>query len=114
MATTAKKAVGNHVCVVGAGMLGLLALKNLKEQGLKVTSFERNDYIGGTWHFSMRPDQTSALELTTFNGSKQSVSRGATARMGEQQSDRRQCALTDFPFSEGKYSQGICFETPES
>ena len=65
--------LGNEVCVVGTGVLGLLAIKNLLEQGLQVTAFERNEYLGGTWHASQNPEQVSALALTTANTSRQSV-----------------------------------------
>ena len=65
--------IGNRVCVVGAGMIGLVATKNLLEQGLEVTTFERNGYVGGTWHASLDTTQTSALPITTANVSKQSV-----------------------------------------
>jgi dimethylaniline monooxygenase (N-oxide forming) len=67
--------VGDRVCVIGSGMLGLLAIKNLTEQGLDVTALERNTHIGGNWHVSdMKTDQTSALPGTTSNQSKYVVS----------------------------------------
>lgn len=66
--------LGKDVCVVGTGVLGLLAIKNLSEQGLRVTAFERNEHIGGTWHVSTNPKQVTALPSTTANTSKQSVS----------------------------------------
>ena len=67
--------VRDRVCVVGTGMLGLLTIKNLTEQGLDVTAYERNTYIGGNWHVStMKTDQTSALPGTTSNQSKYVVS----------------------------------------
>ncbi|KAB5531320.1 flavin-binding monooxygenase-like-domain-containing protein [Coniochaeta sp. 2T2.1] len=62
---------GNHICVVGAGTFGLNAAKNLLEQGLEVTIFERWAYMGGNWHPSANPDQVAALEMTTKNTSKQ-------------------------------------------
>lgn len=68
-----RQQLGNDVCVVGAGVLGLLAIKNLLEQGLKVTAFERNEYIGGTWHVSLDPEQLTALSSTTANTSRQAV-----------------------------------------
>lgn len=68
-------AVGDRVCVVGAGASGLIAIKNLKEQGLQVTAYERNDFIGGLWHFSPRTDQTTAMPGTRTIQSKQVVSR---------------------------------------
>lgn len=72
MTTTTSKP-GNRVCVVGAGAMGLNAAKNLLEQGLDVTVFERWDHIGGNWHPSSRTEQTAALDLTTKNTSKQCV-----------------------------------------
>ena len=61
------------VCVIGTGVLGLLAIKNLKEQGLQPTAFEQNEFVGGNWHVSER-DQTTATEGTTLNTSTQVVS----------------------------------------
>ncbi|KAM4059016.1 flavin-binding monooxygenase-like domain-containing protein [Hirsutella rhossiliensis] len=66
--------VGDRVCVIGAGALGLVAIKNLREQGLKVTAFERNEYFGGLWHVSQDPRQVSALVETVMNTSKETTS----------------------------------------
>lgn len=65
--------LGNRVCVLGAGPIGLVATKNLSEQGLHVTTFEKSDHIGGIWH----PSKTglSVLPITSKNTSKQCVSR---------------------------------------
>ncbi|OHF03911.1 hypothetical protein CORC01_00773 [Colletotrichum orchidophilum] len=82
MADHCSKPVGNHVGIVGTGALGLLAMKNLKEQGLQVTAFEQNSYLGGLWHFSPKPDQVTALPMTSFNTSKQMAH------------------ITDFPFAD--------------
>ena len=71
MAST-MQGLGKDVCVVGTGVLGLLAIKNLKEQGLEPTALERNDFIAGNWHVSDR-DQTSVVEATTLNTSTQVV-----------------------------------------
>ncbi|RSL89192.1 hypothetical protein CEP51_001371 [Fusarium floridanum] len=79
MASSQSQQVGSDVCVIGTGVLGLLALKNLLEQGLNATAFERNEYIGGTWHASLNPGQTTALTGTTLNTS------------------RHCCSFTDFP-----------------
>lgn len=56
-----------------------MALKNLKEEGFKVTGFDRNGYVGGLWQYSTQ-EQTSVMQSTIANGSKQ-----------------RTC-FTDFPF----------------
>lgn len=73
MASSQNQQLGSDVCVVGAGPLGLLALKNLREQGLDAIALERHEYIGGTWHASQNIEQTTAMEYTTANTSKQCV-----------------------------------------
>ncbi|KIW81362.1 hypothetical protein Z517_04387 [Fonsecaea pedrosoi CBS 271.37] len=72
------------VAVVGLGAFGLVALKNLREEGFNATGFDRNLYVGGLWQFTEK-DQTSVLESTTVNISKE-----------------RGC-FTDFPFPKGKH-----------
>jgi dimethylaniline monooxygenase (N-oxide forming) len=39
------------VAIVGLGALGLVTLKNLREEGFDAFGFDRNDYVGGLWHF---------------------------------------------------------------
>lgn len=73
MATTGDEQLGPEVCVIGTGVIGLVTIKNLLEQGLHVTAFERHEHIGGTWYVSEDGKQTTALEQTKFNTSKQSV-----------------------------------------
>ncbi|KAM0816745.1 putative Flavin-binding monooxygenase-like-domain-containing protein [Seiridium cardinale] len=63
--------VGDQVCVIGTGVLGLVAIKNLIEQGLDVTAFERNGHLGGNWHVSDDTNQVTATAMTTANTSKQ-------------------------------------------
>ncbi|KAF7542518.1 hypothetical protein G7Z17_g11505 [Cylindrodendrum hubeiense] len=82
MATTSDEQLGPEVCVIGAGAIGLVTTKNLLEKGLQVTTFERHEHIGGTWHVSDNGEQITALEQTKFNTSKQTAS------------------FTDFPFPE--------------
>lgn len=65
--------LGKKVCVIGAGGLGLAALKNLSETGFDVTVFERASYIGGLWHATTDPDQTSVLPQTRAVLTKYSV-----------------------------------------
>lgn len=38
-------------CVIGAGSSGLAAAKNLRQAGLDVECFEREDELGGNWNF---------------------------------------------------------------
>ena len=63
--------VGKSVAIIGAGALGLVATKNLIEEGFEVTTFEKNTYVGGLWHATQDPLETSALLGTVSNGSKQ-------------------------------------------
>ena len=43
------------VAVIGAGVSGLLAAARLREAGISCTVFERDDDIGGTWHYNGYP-----------------------------------------------------------
>ncbi|KIW29533.1 uncharacterized protein PV07_05346 [Cladophialophora immunda] len=52
------------------GAFGLVALKNLREEGFNATGFDRNSYLGGLWQFT-EEDQTSVLESTIVNISKE-------------------------------------------
>lgn len=38
-------------CIIGAGPCGLVAAKVFREQGLEVDLIEREDDVGGNWHF---------------------------------------------------------------
>ncbi|EJD51714.1 FAD/NAD(P)-binding domain-containing protein [Auricularia subglabra TFB-10046 SS5] len=68
-----------RVAVVGLGVLGLVTVKNLVEEGFNVTGFERNGFVGGLWHYA-DDNRTSVLSSTLINISKE-----------------RGC-FTDFPF----------------
>lgn len=43
------------------GILGMAALKNLREEGFQVTCFESTDRIGGVWQFSKDLNRTTGL-----------------------------------------------------
>ncbi|KAL6706391.1 hypothetical protein ACN47E_005497 [Coniothyrium glycines] len=58
------------VAVIGLGPAGLVALKNLKQEGFEVAGFDRHDYVGGLWQYSAR-DETSVTETTVVNISKE-------------------------------------------
>jgi dimethylaniline monooxygenase (N-oxide forming) len=45
-----------------SGVLGLVALKNLLEEGFDATAFDKNDYVGGLWRFTDDAETTSATE----------------------------------------------------
>lgn len=55
--------------LTSAGVLGLVATKNLVEEGFEVTGFERNAYVGGLWHYTDE-DQTSVLPSEFFGHSR--------------------------------------------
>ncbi|KAK5275863.1 hypothetical protein LTR40_012378, partial [Exophiala xenobiotica] len=57
------------VAVIGAGPTGLMALKNLKEDGFEVTGFEKRGYVGGLWKQS-HDSSLSVTENTIFNSSR--------------------------------------------
>jgi dimethylaniline monooxygenase (N-oxide forming) len=71
--------MASHVAVIGAGPLGLMALKNMKEDGFDVTGFETRPYVGGLWKYS-EDSALSVAESTIFNSSKY------------------RSAISDFPF----------------
>lgn len=65
------------VAVIGAGPAGLVALKNLLEEGFEVTGFDKNPYVGGLWQYT-EEDKTSVLQSTVVNISKERVSHAET------------------------------------
>ncbi|KAL6414436.1 FAD/NAD(P)-binding domain-containing protein [Ilyonectria robusta] len=72
-----------RVAVIGLGAMGIVAVKNLREEGFDVTGFERSSYVGGLWHFTEDEETLSVLESTVVNVS---IDRGC---------------YTDFPFQKG-------------
>jgi len=42
------------------GALGLVAVKNLAEEGFDVTGFDQNPFVGGLWHYA-DDDRVSVL-----------------------------------------------------
>ncbi|KAH9883463.1 flavin-containing monooxygenase-like protein [Xylariomycetidae sp. FL2044] len=69
------------VAVIGAGGLGLMALKNFRQDGFDAVAFETRPYLGGLWKDT--DDDTISVHATTvFNTSK------------------FRAAISDFPFPE--------------
>ncbi|QDS68781.1 hypothetical protein FKW77_005654 [Venturia effusa] len=60
--------MAKRVAVIGAGPTGLMALKNLREDGFNVTGFESRPYVGGLWKHST-DESISAAANTVFNSS---------------------------------------------
>lgn len=73
------------VAVLGLGAQGIVTVKNLLEQDFEVLGIDRNDYVGGIWHYSAE-HKLSALPTTVVNASRE-----------------RGC-FTDFPFPTGTNS----------
>lgn len=42
--------------------MGIVAVKNLREEGFDVTGFERSSYLGGLWRFTEDEETLSVLE----------------------------------------------------
>lgn len=59
---------GEAVCVIGAGMAGLLAVKNLREQGFTVDCYERETAVGGSWNW--RHDRSPVYSSTYLVSSR--------------------------------------------
>ncbi|KAF4448423.1 hypothetical protein F53441_8146 [Fusarium austroafricanum] len=70
MAKLGSDGLRKRVAIVGAGPLGLIATKNFAEEGFEVTTFERNEYVGGLWHITSDTTQTCVLPGTITNTSK--------------------------------------------
>jgi dimethylaniline monooxygenase (N-oxide forming) len=73
------------VAVIGLGAHGLVALKNLLEEGFDVTGFDSNSYVSGLWHYTPEAE-VSCLQSTHVNVS------------------RERACFTDFAFPDGTSS----------
>lgn len=100
---------GNNVCVVGTGVTGLLAVKNLVEQGLSVRALEQSENLGGNWYHSMDTEQVTALPEMKVNMSKETVSSSdqdpilVMWHVRLTRTYKRQNCFTDFPMPDGKF-----------
>eukprot|EP01051_Picozoa_sp_SAG22_P005934 SAG22_NODE_371_length_11566_cov_5.447458_2_plen_127_part_00 len=72
MAATAKTVsavdglAGLKVCIVGAGMNGLVAARECLDKGLRPTCFEREDGLGGLWRFTEHESHSSVSTRTSL------------------------------------------------
>ena len=61
-----------RVCVVGCGPGGLVACKELKEEGFEVVCFDQQAHIGGVFSWAWETLQmTSSFVHTVFSGALQ-------------------------------------------
>jgi hypothetical protein len=65
---------GPHVAVIGAGISGLTAGKMLKDYGVRYTTFEASDRIGGNWAFGNPNGHSSAYRSLHIDTSKHRLS----------------------------------------
>lgn len=66
--------VVQRVCVVGAGVSGLVAIKSCLEEGLEPVCFDANESIGGVWIFRDEADAnkgSSLYDCVVTNSSRQ-------------------------------------------
>jgi cation diffusion facilitator CzcD-associated flavoprotein CzcO len=62
------------VCVIGAGVSGLTAVKALGDRELPHTCFEASDDVGGNWYFRNPNGRSSAYRSLHIDTSKSSIS----------------------------------------
>nr|CAB3467219.1 unnamed protein product [Digitaria exilis] len=84
-----------NVCVVGAGMSGLAAARELRREGLAVTVVEQRGDIGGQWLYDPRTDTDTADPLGATAPVKVHSSMYASVRLI---SPRECMGFSDFQF----------------
>src|SRR3954469_25471093 len=63
-----------HVCVIGAGVSGLVSCKALRDHGIEHTCFEASDDVGGNWYFGNPNGRSSAYRSLHIDTSKERIS----------------------------------------
>lgn len=58
------------ICVVGAGLSGLAAVRTLTERGFDVECFERGSAVGGSWRYESDSGLSAAYASLTTNTSR--------------------------------------------
>lgn len=58
------------VGIIGAGWSGLVACKQVLDQGLDVVVLEGRECLGGVWHYSDRTDQATVMQSTETTSSR--------------------------------------------
>jgi dimethylaniline monooxygenase (N-oxide forming) len=88
--------MATRVAIIGAGPVGLMALKNMREDGFDAISFEKRDYIGGLWK-ATNDGSISVTPHTVFNSSR-CVVRSFPCSHLLILPHRFMSAISDFPF----------------
>jgi hypothetical protein len=63
-----------RVCVIGAGVSGLVSCKALRDKGIEHTCFEASDDVGGNWYFRNPNGRSSAYRSLHIDTSKERIS----------------------------------------
>src|SRR4051812_25808989 len=63
-----------RVCVIGAGVSGLVSAKALRDRGIAYTCFESSDDVGGNWYFGNPNGRSSAYRSLHIDTSKERIS----------------------------------------
>jgi dimethylaniline monooxygenase (N-oxide forming) len=59
-----------RVAVIGAGISGIAALRQLKKHGVDAVAFESRDVLGGLWVYSDEPGKTTAYKSLHAKGTR--------------------------------------------
>lgn len=66
-------ALRKNICIIGAGVSGLTAIKCCLEEGHTVLCYEKSDWLGGLWHYHDEAIEgvASIARSTIMNTSKE-------------------------------------------
>ncbi|CAK9312252.1 unnamed protein product [Citrullus colocynthis] len=81
------------VCVIGAGASGLVAARELRKEGHKVTVLEQNEEVGGQWLYDPNVENEDPLGKSKFLNVHSSIY--SSLRLA---SPREIMGFSDFPF----------------
>lgn len=62
-----------RTCIIGAGLSGITAAKELQQAGVPYTSFEASDDVGGNWYFKNPNRRSSAYRSLHIDTSKNAL-----------------------------------------
>ena len=83
----------SRICIVGAGMSGLLMAIKLKEAGIEsFRIFEKADTVGGTWRENTYPGLTCDVPRSSIPTASSRIRIGLTASLPGTRSSRTSSA----------------------